>query len=104
MPQSEVLSRAVGHKSLPEGARLMNRVKMIGKLQERLHDSVLVGLIGKYVDEVLLDEGEGETNVMLVVQYEKLNGSKYYEATCVRVEQGVIQVLCAWISSEHARA
>ena len=81
--EREVLSRAVGHKGQPEGAQLMGRAienarremaskqelnekesmrlkrsvthreKMIDKLQERLHDSVLVGLIDKYVDAVL---------------------------------------------------
>ena len=62
---------------------------MIDKLQERLHDSVLVGLIDKYVGAVLLDEDEGETYyVVLAVQYDERKGSKYYEATCVRVEHG----------------
>ena len=45
-----------------------HREKMIGKLQERLHDSVLVGLTDKYVDAVLYGEDEGETYVVLAVQ------------------------------------
>ena len=61
--------------------------KMTDKLQERLHDSVLVGLIDKYVGAVLLCVDESETCVVLAVQYDERKGSKYYEATCVRVEK-----------------
>ena len=50
-------------------------------------DSVLVGLIDKYVDALLFDEDEGETFVVLAVQYDERKGSKYYEATCVWDEQ-----------------
>ena len=109
--EREVLSRAVGHKGLPEEAQLMNRViesarrdfaskqelyekesvrlkknvtrreKMIDKLQERLKVSVLVDLIDKCVDAVLLDEDEFDTYVVLAVQYDERKGRKYYEAT-----------------------
>jgi hypothetical protein len=50
-------------------------------------DSVLVGLIDKYADAVLFDEGDGKTYVVLAVQYDERKGSKYYEATCVWDEQ-----------------
>jgi len=64
-----------------------HRKKMIDKFQERLHHSVLVGLIDKYADAVLFDEGDGKTYVVLAVQYDERKGSKYYEATCVWDEQ-----------------
>jgi hypothetical protein len=36
---------------------------------------------------VLFDEDDGETYVVRAVQYDERGSFKYYEATCVRVEQ-----------------
>ena len=51
-------------------------------------DPVLVGLMDEYVGEVLFDEDDGETYLVRAVQYGERGSLKYYEATCVRVEQG----------------
>mmetsp|Transcript_72447 Transcript_72447/g.145766 ORF Transcript_72447/g.145766 Transcript_72447/m.145766 type:complete len:467 (+) Transcript_72447:256-1656(+) len=50
-------------------------------------DPVLVELVDKYVAAVLLDEDNGETMVVRAVQYDERGSNKYYEATCVQVEQ-----------------
>jgi hypothetical protein len=46
-------------------------------------------IIDKYVGAVLFDAGENETYAVRAVQYGERKGFKYYEATCVWVEQGV---------------
>jgi hypothetical protein len=49
--------------------------------------TVLVGLVGKYVGEVLLGKDECETYLVRVVQYGERGESAYYEATCTRLER-----------------
>ena len=49
---------------------------------------VLVNLMDKYVGAVFLDADDDKTYVVRVVQYEGTLEGKFYEATCVRVEQG----------------
>ena len=51
-------------------------------------DPVLVRLMDEYVGKVLFDEDDGETYLVRAVQYGERGSLKYYEATCVRVEQG----------------
>ena len=71
-------SRALKEKAKAEAKALMD-------VED---DPVLVELVDKYVDAVLLDEEDGETYVVRAVQYDERGDSKYYEATCVRVEKG----------------
>ena len=50
-------------------------------------DPVLVKLMEKYVGAVFLDADDGNTYMVRVVQYDEKRSRKYYEATCVKVEQ-----------------
>jgi hypothetical protein len=50
-------------------------------------DPVLVNLIDTYVGAVFFDKDDGNTYEVRVVQYDEKAGKKYYEATCVQVEQ-----------------
>ena len=51
-------------------------------------DPELVRLMDKYVGAVFLDADEDKTYVVREVQYDERWEGEFYEATCVRVEQG----------------
>jgi len=77
-PHTSAYSRALKAQAKAEAKALMD-------VED---DPILVGLVNKYVGAVLLDEKDGATYVVRAVQCDERGGSKYYEATCVRVEKG----------------